>query len=133
MPVNISAPLVGDLVARGARRGRARVTSTSVERGARRRSCAGPANANAGRAAGAEQRAARRTRRVVARGRRRATRAEQRAAALDERLQHAFATEQRERRVEIDAVPSAPGATISTLAPAARHASTAPRRGVRRW
>ena len=55
--------------------------------------------------------------------------AEQRAAAFDEHLEHAFAAEQRERLVEIDA--GAAGGRrrpTSTFAPAARHASTAPAR-----
>ena len=101
MPVNISAPPLG-VRARGGRRGRVRATSTSSKRrAAPMRSRARRTRSRARRRCRAA--AARRTRRAAARGRRRATAPSSVAAALDERLEHAFAAEQRERRVEVDA------------------------------
>ena len=60
-------------------------------------------------------------------------RAEQRAAALDQRLEHAFAPEQRERRVEVDAV--AVGGRRDDLDLGARGAPRVDRAGGRggRW
>ena len=94
----------------------------------------GPGTSNAGHGRRCRAAAARRTRRG---GRRRppaSERAEQRAAALDQRLEHAVRGRgARDVASRSTPTPSVAGATISTLAPAARHASTAPaRRGVGR-
>ena len=104
MPVNISAaPSMART--RGGRRRRERATSAAATRGASA-IVGGAGRAKPGSAVGAEHR--RRDVRDEPVGEPgREQRAVQRRAAFDQRLQHAVAAEQLERRVEVDARPSA--------------------------